>query len=114
VEAHNRTAAPEAKVGPKTATERIRANAIDELRDRFEEFVAQGTPEEHRILSDILSIQESSTHGRDAFDELPLGAAMEGALDKYTGDFLRVPHNLDKQVQQYIDCLRAAGCKGVA
>jgi hypothetical protein len=112
----NRKAAPDAKVEPKTAANRIRRLRMDELRERFESFLTHSTPEEQTILSDVLLIQESTTRGlsRDCFDELPLGTAMEETLDKYTGDFLRVPHRFEKQVQQYIECLRATGGKVVA
>jgi hypothetical protein len=110
----NRNTAPEARVEPNTATERIHRRVIEELRGRFEGFLTEGTPEEHMILSEVLSTHEGINHGRDSFGELPLGHAMEEALDKHTGDFLRVPHQFEKQVERYIECLRAADCKGVA
>jgi hypothetical protein len=112
----NRKAAPDGTVEPKTATKGNRGSYMDELRERFESFLTESTPEEQMILSDGLLAQHSTNRGlgRDSFNELPLGIAMEEALDKYTGDFLRVPHQFEKQVQQYIDCLRAADGEGVA
>ncbi len=112
--ARNRNFAPADKIEPKTASERIRGRIMDELRDRFETFLTQSTPEEQMILTEVFTDQKGGTRGltRDNFDELPLGMAMEYALNKYTGEFLRVPSRFEKQVLQYIDCLRAAECKG--
>jgi hypothetical protein len=112
----NSKAATADKVEPKTATERIHARIMDELRAHFEAFLTESTPEEQMILTEVLMDQKSNNRAltRDGFDQLPLGMAMEYALDKYTGEFLRVPYRLEKRVSQYIDCLMAADCKGVA
>ena len=110
----NRKAAPNAKVEPQTAAERIRGGFMDELCRRFESFLTAGTPEEHMILNEVLLTHESSSNVRDSFDELPLGMAMEDVLGKYAGEFLRVPHRFEKQVEQFIECLRVAKCKEVA
>ncbi|MDR3739310.1 MAG: hypothetical protein P4L40_09855 [Terracidiphilus sp.] len=106
----NRAAKAEDTIEPKTATECIRANVIDTLQCRFEDFVVQGTPEEHRLMLDILQDREANGW-RDNSNELSLGKAFDYALGKSAPDWVKVPSEMRKQVEQYIKCLEAAEMK---
>lgn len=64
-----------------TVTRRIRAGVITELICRFQRFLVNGTPEEHRLLAEILTTHDSCNRGRDSSDgELVLAEAFEMAL----------------------------------
>jgi hypothetical protein len=106
----NRTAKAEDKVEPKTATECIRANVIDDLRDQFRHFLTEGTPEEHRLMLEILRDQEGSAR-RGVLNELPLGQAFDYALGNSAPEWVKVPNGMREQVDKYIECLRAADMK---
>jgi hypothetical protein len=102
---------------PKPAAERIRAQVIDTLREEFDWFLIKGTPEEHRLLLDILQDHEGCNHGRTALDELPLAQAFEYAIGGAAPEYLKVPRRMRKQVEHYIECLKAADmedCKPAA
>jgi hypothetical protein len=108
----SRPGKPGAQTQSNAAHLRIRAMVIETLRERFECFLSEGTPEEHRLMSDILIDHESSNRGRNAFDELPLGRAFEYQVQAYARDYVRVPGSMREQVEQYIECLKAVDSKG--
>ena len=65
-----------------TATARIRAAVMEELRYRFEAFMVGGRPEEHRVLRDVLTDWDTFSSGREASEgELPLADAFHLALE---------------------------------
>jgi hypothetical protein len=92
------TARPE----PKTVAERIRANILGDLRRAFWRFLTEATPEECRLMLDVLRDHESANHGRCAFDELPLGRAFDYVLGKAAPDWVKVPEEIRGQVDSYI------------
>lgn len=94
----------------KAAHLRIRALVIETLRERFETFIVEGTPEEHYLMTEILLDHEMSNHGREMVNELAIGTAFERQLGIVTA-YIRVPAGIQEQVQRYIDCLMAAPCK---
>jgi hypothetical protein len=110
----NRKATPAETIEPKTATERIRANLIDTLSYKFEEFLRDATPEERYLMLEILMDHDSGNHGSDAFDELPLARAFDYALGIAAPEYVKVPYTMRKTVEAYIEALKAANVKDKA
>ena len=104
----NRRATREERAEPKLAAERIRARVLDILRGHFDSFLVRATPEECWIMRDIMVTHESTTHGREEFNELPLAGAIEGVIEHSVSTYMRVPECMQKHVQNYIDALKAA------
>lgn len=106
---HNARAKDGERTPPATALDRIRRKAIGQLRYAFESFVAEATPEEHRILTDIFAWCDSEgPHDRTAVDDLPLASALEHALHGTKADYVRLPHAFRELVDPYINTLMAA------
>jgi hypothetical protein len=109
----NRRAEPGDRIEPKTLTACIRANVIEQLRDRFASFLAEGTPEEHRIMLDILSGRDGNGF-REDMDELSIAREFDFALGKEAPEYVKVPSHMRATVDAYIKALKAANVRDAA
>ncbi len=100
---------PATRPEPKTITDQIRANVIGRVREEFDAFLCDATPEEHRLMYEILTTWRSSTHGTmNRGTEVTLGLAFSDQLDSPTRSYIKVPEKLVEQVEKYVQCLMAA------
>lgn len=109
--ARNRRAEPADEIEPKTASERIRAQVLNTLRWRFKEFLAEGSPEDHRLLAEVLSDHNAIESRRTQFGELILARAFEEQLDTVTRCYLVVDARYREQTLDYVACLKAADAR---
>jgi len=101
-------------IEPATISGRIREQTRDVLRDRFEDFMRDGTPEEVHLLSEILGFRDSGiVGGIEGVDEIPLGEAFAYHLGN-NETYIRIPRGFRRRIQNYIDALRAVDGKAVA
>jgi hypothetical protein len=87
---------------------RIRAAILERLQYTFDKFLGRGTPEEHRLLLEILQDHEGCNLGPESSAELALGYAFEYQLESEQREYVRVPRHLRGQVDKYLACLIAA------
>jgi hypothetical protein len=101
-------------VEPHSITERIRANTRENLESDFEDFMQQASPEEMRFLHAVMMDWESRHIAAEAArNEMYLGMAFEYQLERQRC-YVRVPERMVKQVEQYVNALRAIDDKAVA
>jgi hypothetical protein len=108
IQSRARATAPPTEPTVNTVKERARATVLERLRKHLLEFTARSTPEEARFMLSVLEYHEGSCHGRDNFDELVIADAFEAEIRRGEFyDFVRVPSGMKRQVEKYIECLRA-------
>jgi hypothetical protein len=106
--AHARATLPDL---PKaiTATERARTAVLGELRQALSEFTGNATPEEVRLMLEIMNCHQANTRGRDDFRELVIAEAFDITIhNRHTLNWVMVPPHLKDQTEAYIECLKAA------
>jgi hypothetical protein len=91
----------------KTVSEQIRAFGREVLNDRLEEFLRDATPEETRLLSEVLNSRNNGPIDRiKGSEEILLGMAFEFELGQ-NETYIRIPRGFRERTQKYIDALRA-------
>jgi len=106
-----------AEVRPKPATisEQIREAAREQAREGFDTFLVRVTPEEMRLMAEILGWYESYATSAATLNKVPLAEAFSILID--TRGYISVPERMEEQVKAYVACLKAAdahGCKPAA
>ena len=110
----NRNLTPERSSALNTITAKIRENARRLLIGSFDVFMVQASPEEIRFLFEVLNNWDGRHRTAEWKDEeIYVAGAFEMELNRNTR-YLRVPERMTKQVQQYIDALRAIEGKEAA
>jgi hypothetical protein len=83
----------------------LRERVMDRLRTEFEEFLTHGSPEDHRLMVDVLN-GVSNNSLRDASHAVTLGEEFNFQLGLNRG-YLMVPGRLRRPVEEYIESLKA-------
>jgi hypothetical protein len=104
----NSRAPTEETTEPATASQRIRARLVNQMRERFESFVMDGNPMEHWVLSEILLTHQCANRGSFEGDELPLAMAMTEQMEGITREFIRIPDGIRSEVERYVTLLQTA------
>jgi hypothetical protein len=94
---------------PADVVARMRERVMDELRALFENFLVQGSPEDHRLMVDVLEgVQDSGS--RNANHAVTLGEEFNRELGLDRG-YVTVPGRLRREVEVYIEDLKAGKYK---
>lgn len=100
--------APRPEEAKETFTQIIRANLRENVWSYFKEFMAAATVEDQRLMLSVLSGHENrSLPAEHKQDEIYLATAFFDEINRSAEAFLKVPKSMLKQVQAYIDALRA-------
>jgi len=88
---------------------KYRADKDHELLDYLKEFVRLGTPEEKRLMYDVMEVRESSTHYFSQPEEIGLLSAFEIVIrDTCSGPTVfRVPEGKYHDFVDYLKWLKA-------
>jgi hypothetical protein len=86
----------------KDLAERIRFAVVEELRDTFEYFIRDGTPEEHRLMANVFVDHQSGPTGFG----IPIATAFSQQLGRVKA-YIEVPRYHRDAVEKYLECLEA-------
>jgi hypothetical protein len=100
---------------PPDVSDHLRLKVRSDILYRLNELFTDGSPEEHRLLADILQDRTSETWFADDDPQVPLGYCFQLQLDR-EGRYLHIPDERRwKLVQQYLRLLdkaeAACGCE---
>ena len=109
----NRTT-PEAESSSlDTITAKLRENSRQVVIGSFEAFLSQASPEEIRFLREVfMNCENQRLAAEHKHAEIYIASAFE--MELTNGRYLQVPARLVKQVERYIDALRAVEGKELA
>lgn len=92
-----------APLATQTASALLRSTVRDDLKESFGDFLANGTPEELRLLRDILRSHESL---RGRLDSVALAEAFSDQIGQSNG-YIRVQAGHQGLVRRYVELLEA-------
>lgn len=103
----NQAAPKETRPEPKTVTERVREAVREELEGRLEDFMRLASPEETRLLRDVLVDWDSNATGAaNGWAEVFLATAFMYQVGE-NARYVRVPYEMIGKVEKYIEALKA-------
>jgi hypothetical protein len=102
------------QVTATSVTDRIRMNVRETVEGQFVGFMNEASPEEIRFLNEVFTDWDSRhLVAESRSDEIYLGMAFEYQLSGTSRGYIRIPERMMKQVQKYVDALRAIEDKEV-